>query len=172
MQSKLLVLLALLLLPLFFAVPRALAHEGHDHGTEAREQETTNSQTRLDDAKKRICQNRADAIKGIMTRSVKRAENYGKFFTTTSKRVITFVENQQQTVNPQLIDAVEAAQTKFEADLQVMKDKVAIDCDSSDPKGQIKAFQEAHRTVLQDLKNWRTALKNLIAPFKADRTTE
>src|SRR5688572_6617318 len=93
----------------------ALAHNGEDHGS-SREGHATamareHVQARLDDAKKKVCQNRSAAIEAIMARNVKRAENLGQFFTTTTERVKHYVENQSEPVDPALLDAVEDVKT-------------------------------------------------------------
>lgn len=176
MRTRILFLLGLILLPLALVVPSLSAHAGHDHAeSETREQEMTGrelGQARLTEAKKQVCENRTEAMEAIMARSIKRADRYGEFFAATTDRVKLFVENQEQAVDPKLLNALETAQMKFNTDLRALKDMTVIDCDGDDPKGQIQAFQEVHHTVVQDLKNWRAALKDVMAPFKADRTTE
>ena len=156
------------------------AHAGERHSTEREAQlhESTTAtarekaQARLNEAQKKTCQNRVNNIEAIMARSVKRAENFGYFFATTSERVKFFVENQDQPVDPKLIDALDQAEAQFRTDLATLKEKAVFSCDSDNPKEQITAFQQANRTVMQDLKDWRAALKNLIEPFKTSVTEE
>ncbi len=162
---------------LILAMPSfALAHNGEDHASGRESHESTpaisdRAEARLDEAKKKVCEKRTAAIEAIMARNVKRAENLGQFFATTTERVKHFVQNQTEIVSipelvPGLIDSVEDVKTKFQADLSVLQEKAVFSCDSDNPKEQITAFQEANRTVMQDLKDWRKALKDLIAPFK------
>lgn len=156
----------------------ALAHNGVDHGRgETHEStpavsESDHAQARLGEAQKKVCENRSAAIEAIMARNVKRAENLGQFFTTTTERVKHFVENQTEPADPALLDAVDQAKVKFQTDLAILQDKAVFSCDSDNPKQQIASFQEANRTAMQDLKDWRKALKDLIAPFKPLATEE
>src|SRR5688572_18132414 len=169
MKSKLLVALCgLLLLPLVLSVPRALAHEGEEHSTvaESRQHEEvkTRVETRLNDAKKRVCENRSKNIEAIMARSVKRAENHLKLFGTIADRVKAFYEKRGVTVAnyDTLVAAIDNAESDAEAAIADMKAAASFECDSDDPKGEVEAFKDAHKTVLEKLHAYRTAVKNLI----------
>ncbi|HZM64310.1 MAG TPA: hypothetical protein VFB59_04220 [Candidatus Saccharimonadales bacterium] len=171
--GKLIVALGLVLGVSGFIPATALAHLGEDHTNpiEARQHEATtnareDAKARLSETQKDMCEQRATNITTIMGRSVKRAENFGSFLTTMSQRVTNFVKNQTKPVDPALITALEQAQAQFATDLAAMKEKAVFSCNSDSPKEQIVAFQQAHRTILQDLKNWRLALKDIIVLFK------
>ncbi|HEU5187490.1 MAG TPA: hypothetical protein VFT87_03225 [Candidatus Saccharimonadales bacterium] len=63
------------------------------------------------------------------------------------------------------------ASTAFGADFTKLKAAAVFSCDSDDPKGQVAAFQEAHRAVLRDLKEWRSTLKELVRILKINNET-
>jgi hypothetical protein len=148
----------------------AFAHNGEDHATEreTRQHEATTlqggSSGRLDENKTRACETRAQNINALMTRSVFRAENFGKLLATLTERVKAFSTTLSLGADADVyIASITAAQAKFDADFAALEAAATFSCDSDDPKGQIAAFQEAHRTIMQDIKNWRVAVKNFVS---------
>jgi hypothetical protein len=185
-KSKILVIAILAAFVLLPATARA--HEGHEHneivaatesdtdrGEELKqklEQFKANRQEmrdkRLTAAKIRVCEKRKDNIEAIMTRSIARAERHIKLFDGIADKVKEFYANKGRIVAnyDELVAAVDAAEAKAEADLATLKTQT-FECDSDDPKGQAEAYKLAHQTVLQDLKDFRTSVKNLIVGVKS-----
>lgn len=184
MKAKLLLAACgLLVLPLIMAAPTAFAHQGEDHDsvaeardhmTDTREEMQATVDARLDNAKKRVCENRSKNIEAIMTRSVKRAENHIKLFSTIAERVQAFYEKKGLNVAnyDELVSAIDAAKVAAESAITDMKAAANFDCDSDDPKGEIEAFKEAHKTVLNELHDYRTAVKNLIVGIREPSSEE
>jgi hypothetical protein len=188
MKSKLKLVLALGIIGgLVFTASPVFAHDGHDHdamvaaesddgqGEELKQRleqfksdRKEQRDQRLDAAKQRVCEQRKNNIEAIMARTIARAERHLKLFDGIANRVKDFYVDKGLSVEnyDELVAAVTSAQAKAEADLQTLKTQ-NFDCDSDDPKGQAEAFKLAHQTVLQDLKDYRTAVKNLIVAVKS-----
>ncbi|HJQ09095.1 MAG TPA: hypothetical protein VJ836_06465 [Candidatus Saccharimonadales bacterium] len=179
------------------AVPQTVAaHAGHDHEAEDKTKMSrpANSQTegtlkdrlqqlteqrkeiagkRLDAAKLKVCEQRKKNITTIMARNVTRTENHLKLFETIANRTKAFYEEKGRTLAnySQLVAAVDTAKAEVTTDLAVFKAQ-QFTCDSEDPKGSIEAYKTAHQTILQDLKDYRTAIKNLIVGVKSVQSQE
>ena len=136
---------------------------------ELKQERQEKQQQRLEATKLRICEQRQAKIKAIINRSITRAERQLKLFTTISERVKTFYQEKDRTVTnyDDLVAAVDAAKAKAQAELEVLKDLDAFDCNAEDPKGNAEAFKEALKMINQDLKDFRTAVKNLIVGVKS-----
>lgn len=157
-----------------------LAHDGEDHATlsETREHEATTlreqAKNRLSEAQKKTCETRAANITALMTRSVTRAENYGKLLASITERVETYANKQPVTLdkdrkptNKYYLDKIDLAQAQFNEDFSAFQSAAVFSCDSDNPKSQITAFQAAHRTVMKDLKQWRVEVRDIISMLKA-----
>lgn len=134
-----------------------------------KEKRQENQEKRLGTAKQKICENRKTNITAILNRSVTRAERQLELFTKISERVKTFYTEKGHTLAnyDELVAAVDAAKAKAAANLETLKSLTAFSCDSEDPKGDLEAFKLALKSVNQDLKDLRTAVKNLIVAVKS-----
>jgi len=124
---------------------------------------------KLDAVKLKVCQNRQHAIEHIMTRAVARAQNQLNLFGTIATRVEAFYVKKGKTVTnyDALVAAIADAKTKTSTDIDTLKAMPPFDCAATDPKGSAEAFKAALKTVNQDLKDYRTAVKNLIVAVKS-----
>ncbi len=172
----------------------AFAHDGEDDDTIAIENATTlsddksgrgeqlrgkiqelkdtrqeNKEKRLDAAKLKVCENRKTRITAILNRSITRAERQLELFTKISERVKTFYTEKGYSIEnyDALVAAVDTAKANAEANLETLKGLSSFDCDADDPKGNAEAFKLALQSVRQDLKDYRTAVKNLIVGVKS-----
>ena len=129
---------------------------------------------RLAGDKLRRCQLRDKKITGIMQRGVTRAENHAKVFGKIAERVKAFYESKGKTATDydELVAAVGAATAKFEADVATLKGLDKFSCDSDDPKGDAETYKAAHVVVLQDLKGYRVAVKNLITGVRSAQSEQ
>lgn len=161
-------LVGLVILTFMFVPGVATAHNGVVHSTEreARQHESRDSQTQPDEAKRQACEVRAETISSIMTRSVRRAENYGALLTTITERLEVFVGNLGEQSTHYNFAPVNAAQANFESNLVALKAEAMFDCNTTDPKSQITAFRQANQAVMKDLQEWRTALKAIVAQLR------
>ncbi|HTH72729.1 MAG TPA: hypothetical protein VL737_05205 [Candidatus Pristimantibacillus sp.] len=133
-----------------------------------------NQQNRLDAVKEKVCENRKQHIASIMDRSITRANKQLDLFSTIATRVEAFYVNKGKTLAnyDELVTAVNNAKTKAQGDFDTLKGQTTFDCNGSDPKGQVEAFKTALQSVNQDLKDYRTAVKNLIVGVKSVQGTE
>lgn len=140
---------------------------------ELRQSRQENRQHRLEANKLRVCENRKARIAAIMTRSVNRAEKQIELFSTIAERVKAFYAKKGRTVASYdtMVAAVDAAKAKAQADLETLKTVDSFDCSADDPKGDAEAFKLALKTINQDLKDYRTSVKNLIVAVKSAQST-
>lgn len=130
--------------------------------------QTTNAQANgrahLVAAHLRACQHREKAINNIMNRIDTRGKNQLTLFNTIATRVESFYKSKSKTVGnyDQLVAALASARTKATIDLGSVHNNSTFSCSSSDPKGRVNEFQNYLKIEITDLKNYRTAIKNLI----------
>ena len=136
---------------------------------ELKQQREDNKQHRLEANKLRVCELHKTKITAIIGRSITRAKRQLELFTRISDRVKAFyVKKGYNVANySELVAAADAAKAKAQADLDTLQNLDAFDCNSDDPKGQTEIFKMALKTVNQDLKDYRTAVKNLIVAVKS-----
>lgn len=123
-----------------------------------------NGRAHLAAAQLKACQNRQAAIDRILTRIDTRAQNQLTLFSTIATRVESFYTTQGKTLTnyDQLVAAVNTSNTQAETDFGTMKTSSTFSCSASDPKGIVSSFQSYLRLEISDLRNYRTAVKNLI----------
>jgi len=136
---------------------------------ELKQQRLENQVERLNAVKLKVCEHRKAKITSIMNRSVLRAERQLALFTRIAERVKTFYVDKGYTLAnyDELVAAVDAAKADAEANLETFKTLSEFECDADDPKGSIEAFKLAVASVRQDLKDYRTSVKNLIVGVKS-----
>jgi len=124
---------------------------------------------RFDTRKLHACENRKGKITSIIDRAVTRSQNQIDLFDKIVTRTKAFYVSKGKTLDTygDLVAAVDAAKAKAEADLSTVKANSAFKCDDSDPQGDIDAFKAAVKQEIQDLKAYRTAIKNLIVGVKS-----
>jgi len=132
-----------------------------------------NKENRLSAAKQKVCENRKTKIEAIMQRSITRAGRQITLFDTIATRVEDFYARKGKTLSnyDELVASVNGAKAAAQANLETLKSQVALDCTGTDPKGQVEAFKTALHSVNQDLKTFRTAVKNLIVGVKSVQGT-
>jgi hypothetical protein len=137
---------------------------------EARKAELQQKRTeRLEAAKLKVCQVRQKNIQAIMARAVVRAENQVKVFSSISSRVQAFYAKKGKTLPnyDQLVAAVDDAKATLQADIAGLKAQTGFSCDEEAPKIGVELFKTALQQVNEDLKAYRTAIKNLIVGVKS-----
>lgn len=166
-----------------------LAHEGHDHGEEKvasrqeelkahleqqKERRQQAADKRLDAAKLRTCENRKEKITNIMERGIARAEAHLKLFDSIAERTKAFYQKKGHVLAnyDQLVAAVDDAKAEAVANLEALKNIEPFDCSSNDPKGIADDYKMALKSLTDDLKAYRTAVKNLIVGVKSAQGSE
>lgn len=115
------------------------------------------------------CQSRERNIKAIMARMSDRADKRLRLFDTVSEKVQGFYRQ-----NGVIIDGYDALlaqlnakrQAAVAANQQVKSQSTTFDCSIGDPKATASAFQEEVRNTNAVYKEYKTALKDLIAGVK------
>lgn len=128
------------------------------------------AQTKLADAKLTACQNREKAINNVMSRIADRGQKQLDLFSTIATKTETFYTDKGKTLSnyDALVTDVtakkEAAQTAVDT---VKANSVTFKCDGTDPKGAAATFRESLKNEIAALKEYKTAVKNLIVGVKS-----
>lgn len=132
------------------------------------------AKTRLADAKLKACQNREKAITNIMTRLGDRGQKQANLFGTIAERTQKHYANKGKTLanyDVLVADVVAkkaAAQTAIDA---VKSTTVEFECDGDNPKGLASSFKDSLKAEIAALKDFKTAVKNLIVGVKSVQST-
>ena len=123
-----------------------------------------NGQAHMQAGQLKACQNRQAAITNIINRIDTRAQNQLTLFSTIASRVENFYTTKGKTVAnyDQLVADITSAETTAQTNLTTMKANSTFSCSLANPKGMVSAFQSYLKTEISDLRNYRTAVKNLI----------
>ncbi len=130
--------------------------------------------TKLAEAKLKSCQNREAALQKRSDQLVRMATNMQDTFTAIATRVKTYYT---ETVIPSgktvsnydtLVADIATKQAAVGTALaKSQSDALAFSCTSEDPKGQLTQFRTDMQAVKSALKEYRTAVKNLIVAVRS-----
>ncbi len=132
------------------------------------------AQTRLTEAKLRVCQAKEKAIK-------KRTQQLIKLATTMQEKFDAIAGRVEEYYTSKVVPSGKtvANYDSLVADIQTKKGAVqtalttaqsnagSFACDGNDPKGQLLQFREDMRAVKSALKDYRTSIKNLIVAVRS-----
>ena len=131
---------------------------------------------RLTDAKLKVCQNRERAIQKRSTQLTKLSEKMLTTFDKIATRVQTYYTNTVvptgRTVENYDGLVTEIATQKAAAQTALTTAQAAVEsftCAGEDPKGQLTAFNEQMKAVKKALKDYRTAVRNLIVAVHSNK---
>lgn len=144
------------------------------NGTTAKDQAKTQAQTRLADAKLKVCQNREKVVTNIMARIADRGQKQLDLFTTIATRTETFYTTKGKTLSnyDALVADVNAQHTSAQTAVDTIKaTSVTFKCDGTDPKGMVSSFKDSLKLEISALQDYRTAVKNLIVGVKSVQST-
>ncbi len=144
--------------------------EAQTQSTERREQ----GQARLEAAKLKVCQNREKAIQNIMARISDRGNKQLDVFTKISDRVQAFYTEQGNTLSnyDALVAEVNAKKEAARTAVDVVHDgSHEFKCDGKNPKAVADSFKEDLKAMNAALKEYKTAVKNLIVGVKSAQST-
>ncbi len=133
------------------------------------------AKTKLADAKLRACQNREKAIHNIMGRIADRGQKQLDLFSSIAIKTETFYTNKGKTLSnydalvADVVAKKSAAQTTVDT---VAANSVTFKCDGTDPKGAAASFKDSLKTEITALKDYKTAVKNLIVGVKSVQSTD
>ena len=132
------------------------------------------AKTKLAEAKLRVCQKREKAITNVMGRIVTRGQKQLDLFSSIATRTEAFYADKGKTLSnyDTLVADVTAKKAAAQAAVDAIKaNSVAFKCDGSDPKGASAVFKESLKTETTALKDYKTAVKNLIVGVKSAQGT-
>ena len=111
-----------------------------------------------------LCDTRLSVITGIMSRIETRLQNQLNYMSGIASRVEAFYAKSGKTVSnySQLTAAVSGAEAQAQSDLTALEDSGSFSCGVSSPGSFISSFQARVKTVITDLQNLRTTIKDLI----------
>lgn len=173
---------SLLVLPLFLAVfvPSVLAVGRSANVGGIPSNIPQQAQTRLTDAKLKACQARENAIKT-------RSEHLGQLVTTMEEKFDSIAQRVKDYYTEKVVPSgktvpnydllvadIASKKTAVQTVLTKAQNDVAgFSCNGADPKGQMVTFREDMQGVIQELKDYRTSIKDLIVAVRSvTRTTE
>ena len=130
--------------------------------------------TRLEGEKLKSCQNREKTITTIMSRIADRGQKQFDLFTTIADKTETFYKEKGNTVATYDTLTADLAAKKATAQATidtVNANKATFKCDETNPRGIVSSFKESLKAEISALKEYRTAVKNLIVGVKSAQGT-
>ena len=139
------------------------------------EAKVAEAKQRLEGKKLELCKAREQRIAATMTQMSSRGENHLAVFTKIADRVEAFYKDKGRTVAnyDALVAEVDAKRQAAETAIESTKSVDGVfSCDSDNPKIASEQFRDAFRAQVAALKDYRTAIKNLIVAVKSAQSTE
>ena len=155
------------------ALAVSLANE-HANAQTASSTDGTAANTKLPAVKLKVCQIREKSIDNIMARIAERGQKQLDLFSDIATKVETFYTNKGKTLSnyDALVADVNAKKAAAQAAVdQVKADKANFKCDGTDPHGAAATFRADLKLEISTLKDYRTAVKNLIVGVKSVQGT-
>ena len=134
------------------------------------QQQSESQQGRLEQNQLKICQKHQKTIQNIMSKAGDRGKKQLAVFNKISQRVQAFYENKDRQLDSYntLLENVNAKKTLAENSVEAAynySDDFA--CDADNPKGIAYAFKDKFKAQNSALKEYRTAIKDLIVGVKS-----
>lgn len=132
------------------------------------------AKTRLQAAKLRACEKRQTVIANTMKRISDRAQKQVALFSSIAERTQAFYEKKGKALenyDALVADVAAKKAAAEEAAAMVSTQGADFKCDGADPKGMASNFKEHHKHVIAALKEYKTAVKNLIVGVKSVQGT-
>ncbi|PLS81495.1 hypothetical protein CYG49_01945 [Candidatus Saccharibacteria bacterium] len=129
---------------------------------------------KLEEKQLKACEKREAAIQRKMTQIADRSERQLAVFTKISERTQAFYKEKGRTVAnyDALIMELEAKKIDAETAVEAVRSSsTTFTCEGEDPKGVVAGFKESLQTQNMVLKEYKTAVKNLIVAVKSAQST-
>lgn len=153
-----------------FEKKKEAAKQKFEEKREAAKSELEAKKEKLKDEKLKICNEREDKINKHMDTVASRGQSKLDLFTKIAERVKSFYVSKGKTLSnyEDLVAAVNAKKASAQATVDaVISHSVTFDCDGDDPKGAAGGFKSKVKDMNSALKEYRTAVKNLIVGVKS-----
>lgn len=138
--------------------------------TEAAKEAKEAAKTKLADAKLRVCKTHEKVIDTIMSNAAARGDKQMGVIDTIATRTEAFYQSKGKTLAnyDELVAKVNAAKATAQTAVDTVKNSsTTFNCDGTDPKGVAAGFKNSVRAEVTALKEYRTAVKNLIVGVKS-----
>lgn len=142
--------------------------DGTPHTKKTEKQEA--AKTKLTETKLKSCQKREKSINNIMARMSDRGTKQLGVFNKISERTQAFYAEKGKTLAnyDALVADVNAKKAAAETAIAATAGtSVTFKCDGTDPKGAAASFKDSQKAQTQALKDYKTAVKNLIVGVKS-----
>jgi len=177
---KKIVKLAFIILVLFFGISVASANQNNANSTQnSNTNQNSTATQRLTEAKLRICQTKEARIRTRTKTIANLAENIFTKFNRIANQVENYYTNivvpsgKKVSNYDELVAEIAAKKAIVQKDLaEANTDAEAFSCNSDNPKGQLIQIRTQMQTVKKHLKEYRTAIKNLIVAIRSVTGTE
>ena len=153
---------------------REAAKQAAETKREAAKNELGHRKEKLKDDKLKICQKREDRINGSMTNAASRGQAKLDLFSTIAARTEAFYVSKGKVLAnyDDLVATVNAEKTAAQSAVDNVKaSSDDFKCDGDSPKGVASLFKTDLKSTNDALKNYRTAVKNLIVGVKSVQST-
>jgi hypothetical protein len=142
-----------------------------------REASRADKQQKLEAKKLEICQKKQTSINKVMGNITDHKTKQAEVFSKIADRVQAFYEEKSLSVDnyDELVKAVDDANAKVLAEIENLEaSDVDFMCDSADPLKVSDAFKGAREGVVSAMKEYKTAVKDLIVGVKnsAEKTDD
>ena len=164
------------------AEKKQAAQEKAEQAKQRAEQAKAQAQTKVSETKQRLegkklqaCEAREKRIDATMEQMTKRGQTHIAVFTKISDRVQVFYAEKGRTVEnyDALVAAVQAKKLAAEQAVSGAQSVGEVfSCTGDNPKIASTEFREAHKVQVAALKEYRTAVKNLIVAVKSAQSSQ
>src|SRR3989344_5038514 len=154
---------------------REASKQAAEKKREAAKNELEQKKDRLKEDKLKICQEREDHISSSMTGAASRGEEKIALFTKIAERTEAFYVYKGKVLSnyADLVAAVNTAKAAAQAAVDTVKaGSDDFKCDGDNPKAAAKLFKIDIQAMNDALKDYRTAVKNLIVGIKSVQATQ
>jgi hypothetical protein len=131
-------------------------------------------EAKLAATKLKVCQQRQKVITNIMARTATRGQKQIDLFSGIADKTEAFYANKGKTLSTYntLVADVTAKKAVAQTTVDDIKNRsVEFACDGTDPKGAASSFKTELKAETTALKDFRTAVKNLIVGVKSVQST-
>lgn len=134
---------------------------------QAEKQRQEAQKAKLQETKRKICDQRAGKVSQIVAKAAAQAEKHVDFFDKASARLEEFYKNKELTVAnyDTLLADIRAKRAAAIAKIAATK-AVTLDCGSNSGRGNGDLLKGTLRSLHQSLKDYRLSIKKLIAAVK------
>lgn len=132
------------------------------------------AQAKKAEAKLKVCENHQRVVTNIMTRISDRGQKQLDLFTTIADRAEAFYTAKGKTLSnyQTLVDDVNAQKAAAQtAVTTVATDATSFKCDGTNDTVKVTSFKSSLKAEISALKDYKTAVKNLIVGIKSVQST-